>query len=547
MMMTETALANLKRLRKNFLDYAPECLKIKTKAGRIAPFVLNRAQLYIHQMLEAQKLETGMVRALILKGRQQGASTYISARYYHKVSLRVGTGVYILTHEMGASDNLFAMAARYHENNPLKPRVGKSNAKELSFPGLDSGYQVGTAGVKAGGRSRTTQLFHGSEVAFWPNATDQFSGVVQSVADEPGTEIILESTANGVVGEFYERWQQAEAGVGEYVAIFVPWFWDPGYRREPGKDFQLRSERIHEDEIVSEVEYASLHQLDDWQMAWRRNKIESGLGYVKFMQEYPATAQEAFQTTGLDSFIKPIDVLRARKANLEGLGPLVVGVDPSRFGDDRFSIAWRRGRKVFKLERKDKVETTEAAFWLKRIIDHDRPTKMFIDAGGGGGGAQIYDIVVSFGETPDGRKYEDIIQLINFGGDPEEPQIITYDDEGTEIIRPGPKNRRAEMWMRSRDWLQQPGGADIPDEGVLQSDACAPGYKYDIRSQALVLESKEAMRSRKARSPDDWDAIALTFASVVYDEAITPHASAKKLKSRAVNNRYRGARGWMNR
>ncbi len=41
----------------------------------------------------------------------------------------------------------------------------------------------------------------------------------------PGTEIILESTANGVGGEFHERWQQAEAGIGDYQTIFIPWFW----------------------------------------------------------------------------------------------------------------------------------------------------------------------------------------------------------------------------------------------------------------------------------------------------------------------------------
>lgn len=542
--MNESALANLKRLRGDFTQYAPECLKIKTKAGKIVPFILNKAQLYIHERLEDQKRRTGKVRALILKGRQQGASTYISGRFYHKVSLRTGVGVYILTHEMGATDNLFAMAQRYHDNTSLQPQVGKSNAKELSFPSLDSGYQVGTAGVKAGGRSRTIQLFHGSEVAFWPNDTEQFSGVVEGVPDEPGTEIILESTANGVTGEFHDRWQQAEAGVGDYIAIFVPWFWDPGYRRKPPEDFQLHTEKGHADEILTEVEYAELHGLDDWQMAWRRNKIHA-IGHVKFMQEYPATAQEAFQTTGHDSYIKSIDVLRARKNNLAGLGPLVCGADPSRFGNDRFSIAWRRGRKVLKLERRNKVETSDAVFWIKGIIDRDKPAKFFIDAGGGGD--RIYDMIVSFGEAPDGRLYSDIMVLVNFGGEPEEPQEVVYDDEGNETVKPGPKNRRAEMWKRSNDWLKQPGGADVPDEGVIQSDACAPGYKYDLRTQALVLESKEDMRRRKVRSPDDWDAIALTFASVVYDDAQAPASVERQKKSKALNKKYRGPRGWMNR
>lgn len=535
----EAAKAKIKLYRENFPVYARDNLKVKDKAASTVPFILNTAQLYIHEKLEAQKAMTGKVRALVLKGRQQGASTYIGGRFYHRVSLFKGLGVYILTHEIPATENLFAMVDRYHKNNPLKPVTGKSNAKELSFPRLDGGYLVGTAGVKAGGRSRTIQLFHGSEVAFWPNDTDQFSGVVQAVPDLPGTEIILESTANGVTGEFYERWQQAEAGEGEYIAVFVPWFWDPGYSKPAPAGFLLKVVKEHEDETLSESEYASLHGLSNDQMYWRRLKINE-LGHVKFKQEYPGTADEAFQTTGQDSFIKPADVLRARKSDVTGAGPLVVGIDPSRYGSDRFSIAWRRGRQVFKVDRRQKVETTEAAFWIKRIIDEDKPTKAYMDAGGGG--AQIYDVVVSFGDTPEGIPYADILELVNFSSPPEEPVIIL--DDGTE--RPGPKNRRSEMWLRSREWLKQVGGASIPDEGVLQSDACAPNYKYDISTQRLVLESKEQMRARKVRSPDDWDAIALTFASVVYEgaEAVASVSQPKKKSSR---RRSGGSRSWMSR
>lgn len=534
-MSTDLALKNLERLRNDFLVYAPEILRIKTKAGRIVPFSLNKAQLYINMRLDHQLQETGKVRALILKGRQQGCSTLISGRYYHKSSMRHGVSVFILTHEQKATDNLFAMAERYYESAPFKPKLGKSNAKEMQFKALDGGYKVGTAGVKAGGRSGTIQLFHGSEVAFWPNDTDQFSGVVQSVPDEPGTEIILESTANGVTGEFYERWQQAEKGDGEYIAIFVPWFWDDGYAKATPPNFKLYHEKQYENETMTEREYAEVHGLTNQQMYWRRMKIAE-LGVVKFMQEYPATADEAFQSTGHDSFIKPIDVLRARKNTLEGLGPLIVGVDPARYGKDRFSIAWRRGRKVSKVERRVKVSTDEAIAWICRIIDNDNPAAVFIDSGGGG--AQIYDMVIARGE-----KYEAVMHLVNFGGAPEEEYRTL--DNGEQVA--GPKNRRAEMWMRSRDWLQQPGGADIPDEGSLQSDACAPGYKHDTVSQHLILESKEQMRARKARSPDDWDAIALTFASVVYDDAKHHHPEDAARRKKSRSSKRAGRLGWLKR
>ncbi|WP_152048262.1 hypothetical protein [Aureimonas psammosilenae] len=486
------------RLRDDFPHYAARCMKIRTKSGAVEPLILNQAQLYLHQRLEAQRVETGRVRALVLKGRQQGISTYLGARFYHRVTHSRGLRCFILTHEQEATNNLFGMVERYHEHCPalVKPETGASNAKELSFSRLDSGYAVGTAGTKAVGRSQTVQLFHGSEAAFWPNAGTHFAGVVQAIPDLPGTEIVLESTANGVGGEFHERWQQAEAGIGDYQAIFVPWFWQAEYTRPVPPGMMLDEE---------ETEYAEAYGLTQEQMAWRRAKIAELKDPLLFCQEYPATAAEAFQMTGHDGFIAPASVVAARKLTVEGVGPLVIGADPARFGGDRFSVAWRRGRKVEKVESRSKLSVVEGANWLKTIIDRDKPARIFIDVGGLGAGT--VDILHSWGGD-----YESLVTPINFGGAPQESDIVL---DGGETA-PGPRNRRAEMWMRSRDWLNEIGGADIPDRDSLQADACTPAYSYDI-NQRLLLESKEAMRKRGVRSPDEWDAVALTFAEPVYE------------------------------
>ncbi len=499
--MTDREKAIRRRLRDDFEHYAAKCLRIRTKAGGTEPFILNRSQRFLHERLEVQKQTTGKVRALVLKGRQQGISTYIGGRFYQHTTHGRGIRTFILTHEQNATDNLFAMVERYHEHCPglVKPNTGASNAKELSFDKLESGYAVGTAGTKAVGRSQTIQRFHGSEVAFWPNAKTHFAGVVQAVPDLPGTEIILETTANGVGDEFHERWQQAEAGVGDYIAVFIPWFWQEEYRREVPKDFILDQE---------ETEYMEAHGLSLEQMAWRRNKIAELKDPLLFKQEYPATAAEAFQMSGHDGFIKPELVVKARKATLTGIGPLILGVDPSRFGNDRFSIAFRRGRKVEKVESKQKLDNVAGANWLKTIIDAEKPARVFIDVGGVGAG--VYDILVNWGEP-----YSTVCVPIDFSGSPQEPDLHLPSGE----TRPGPYNRRAEMWMRSRDWLKEPGGADIPDTDSLQADACAPGYKYNANSY-LLIESKEHMRDvRKIRSPDEWDAVALTFAEPVADNA----------------------------
>ena len=497
MRLSESGRAARQRIKDDFPHYAEACLKIRGKAGDIRPLVLNRAQRHVHARLEAQRARTGKVRALILKARQQGFSTYIEARFFWRLLHGRGTQAFILTHARDASEALFGMVKRFHEHSPrqLKPEIGRGNARELQFAGIGCGYGVGTAGSEAVGRSRTLQLLHGSEAAFWKNARGHFAGVAQAVPDLAGTEIIIESTGNGPSGELYERWQRAEAGIGDYEAIFVPWFWSEEYRRPVPEGFTMDGEEAAE---------AARHGLDLEQMAWRRAKLQELKDPMLFMQEYPATATEAFEASGRDSFIKAEAVLRARKATVEPMGPLVIGVDPKREGEDRFAMAWRQGRRLLKVTGDPApVDALTAASRMKAAIDQDRPARVFMDVGGPGGA--IGDILRSWGEP-----YASLLRLVNFGSSPMEPERLLADGSR----RPGPLNRRAEMWERSRDWLDEPAGVDIPDSDSLQADACAPGYSYDLQ-QRLVLEGKPRMAARGVRSPDEWDAVALTFAEPV--------------------------------
>lgn len=483
-----------KQLGDDLEFYARNCLYIRTKTGQVEPFVFNRAQRYIHTRLEEQKATTGKVRALILKGRQQGCSTYVGARYYHLTTWAKGLRTFILTHEDQATQNLFDMVNRYHEKCPefVKPSTGASNAKELVFDKLDSGYKVGTAGTKGVGRSSTIQLFHGSEVAFWPNADTHAAGVLQAVPDLDNTEVILESTANGLGNFFHQKWQDAERGDGDFIAVFVPWYWQDEYTKPVPDDFSLTEE---------EHIYKELYKLSAGQMAWRRNKIIELKDPVLFKQEYPATSAEAFQMSGHDGYIEPELIINARKNDIEANGSLVIGYDPAWLGADRHSMARRKGRKVFDVESRSKLDTMQGAGWAKQVIDTEKPARMFIDVGGVGAG--VYDRLIEMG-------YGEVVKAVNFGSSPIEPQI--KDKDGKAVG--GASNRRAEMWMKSKEWLQDPAGVDIPDTDSLQADACAPSYGYDSNTR-LVLESKKSMKARGVRSPDEWDAVALTFAEPV--------------------------------
>jgi hypothetical protein len=98
----------------------PQLLKIRTKSGEIVPLKLNRGQRFLHERWNGSARPASRVRAIIVKGRQMGISTYLQARYYWRLWAREGHALnaFILTHEDPATENLFGMAQRFHDHMP---------------------------------------------------------------------------------------------------------------------------------------------------------------------------------------------------------------------------------------------------------------------------------------------------------------------------------------------------------------------------------------------------------------------------------------------
>ena len=482
---------------EDFPFYARNCLKIRTKDKGLQPFILNSAQEYIHNKIQEQIDKTGRVRVILLKGRQQGASTYVEGRFIWKTTHNKGVRAFILTHDGESTNALFEMTERYYENLPVfvKPTTGAANAKELHFDKLDSGYKIGTAGNKAVGRGQTIQYFHGSEVAFWVNASEHTKGVMQAVPDAEGTEIIWESTANGVGNFFHKQWKLAEKKLSDFMPIFVPWFWQTEYQKPIPDDFKLDPE---------EEKLASQYNLTNEQVFWRRRKIveltTDGVdGLRAFRQEYPMNAAEAFQVSGGDGLITAEQCIKARKANENGNGALVVGVDPSR-GGDRFAIIRRQGRKMYGMEAYIGEQCNalgKNVAICKKILDtvdpiaEKEPDMMFIDYGAG---ADLVDRLHELG-------YKDRVKSVHFGSTPLNPERY--------------KNKRNEMWGEMALWLVDENlPADIPDDDEMQADLTASPYVRDSNDRKVLL-SKDRIKSEYGFSPDYGDAAALTFTEPV--------------------------------
>ena len=105
------------RLHSDLPFFAEQALKLRPKMGPLEPFVLNPAQLKLHALLEERKAKTGRVRAIVLKGRQVGCSTYIAARFFHKTISTPGIRTFILGHERRASSNLYGIVRRFYDGS----------------------------------------------------------------------------------------------------------------------------------------------------------------------------------------------------------------------------------------------------------------------------------------------------------------------------------------------------------------------------------------------------------------------------------------------
>ena len=296
----------LKEYQKDFTSFAIDNIKIITKDARrgFIDFSFNSCQKKITELLEKQLEDTGKVRAIILKARQQGISTYCAGRVFWKTYFTPHARSVVMAHDSATSDALFNLSKNIIRNMKpsYKPNEVKSNAKEIviSSPHFKkeggekpiSSYRLYTAGSPEAGRGTTPTIAHLSEVAFWQHDEKILAGLFQGISEAPGTEVILESTANGAQGEFYRLWKGALDGENEYLPIFLPWFTTSEYYREPPEGF----ERSSEEELLVEQ-----HNLNNGQLYWRRLKIAEG-GELKFRQEYPATPDEAFITAGKSVF-----------------------------------------------------------------------------------------------------------------------------------------------------------------------------------------------------------------------------------------------------
>ncbi|MGA0134792.1 MAG: hypothetical protein ACO3ND_10610 [Opitutales bacterium] len=285
-----------------FRKYAAGYLHIEALDGAIEPFTLNEAQLIVDDEIERQRRAGRPIRVLILKGRQQGMSTYCQMRLARHAMTRPGARCITVGHALGAVHELYQKFDRAHREmlEPLKPAIEeRERGRRIRFTDpMRSMYRADSAHEpEKVGRGLTAQYAHLTEIPQWPKADETMQAILAVIPDEPDTEVLVESTAKGSSGWFYEQFVAGMRALDrgeepDFVPVFVPWFKTARYRRKyrQGEGRLTKAERAFKAE----------HDLDTEQVLWYRD-MRRRFG-DRVTEEYPSTWREAFLSSGLPFF-----------------------------------------------------------------------------------------------------------------------------------------------------------------------------------------------------------------------------------------------------
>lgn len=291
-------------MRISEIDYAEKYALVTTETTPtlIIPFCRNPAQMVYHNLIKKIPIPraTGR-RRITLKGRRMGVTTYEQMISYGMVRTQRGSQVLTVSQSKDANVDIFKMVRTMHEydTNYMKTSMDKKDG--LEYRKLKSSFTISTAKGTSIKRGSTLHRSHGTEVAFWDLNDKDAANLIASIDNATrGGEFVMESTANGPSGVFYELWQEAMSGKSVWSPIFLGWYLDPrnSVIPMPGEADEILATITPEEVFLVEKFDCNIGQL-----AWRRDRIKGGEKARKiFKQEYPSTAEEAFIVSGHGTF-----------------------------------------------------------------------------------------------------------------------------------------------------------------------------------------------------------------------------------------------------
>ncbi len=444
-------------------------LIIPNKMGQYIPFKLNKVQKGIIDACCTQMKESGNIRIVIVKARQQGVTTLCRALMLWASLFHQTPGVLVAQ----TFDDLTKTFAGLTDLAKSIRRDGICfNNNRTNLEVNCHGYSIPVNGYWAGGqgemRGRTYRALHLTEVDSYNDFNRLWLGVRETIPPQGFSMILIESTSIGH-GNIYEIFN-GDRRFDEFDKLFFPWYETEEY---------VSSIAAELDE--SDLEFQSKHGLSTEQMNWYKQKVVSKAD-IRIKHEYPTTLDDCFEMPLDNYFFEP-------KYIQEGNGrgsyvcnndeDIILGIDPALMRDDT-GMVWRQGRNILKIVRVPPVENSDKLLdVMAREIAGFRPNIITFDVTGNN-----YTL---YNELQKRTKIH--IIPINFGEAAQDNKVY--------------ENKRAELYARMKQWMRE--GCSFPsDQEFLQQ---LYWIKYDPSSHRLKLIAKKDM----PHSPDLADACAMTF------------------------------------
>ena len=317
-------------LREEIIDNPEKlielCFTVVDKEKKVVPFFLNEVQHEFINILNKaiEDYEQGLITSislLVLKGRQQGFTTLITAYQLAATITRHNFEGLTLADKSSNTEAIFQNKAKFMYNRlpeMIKPTEKYNSKRQLLFDKLNSSWSVDTA-TKEVGRSRTINFFHGSECAFWKDGISKIQASLGETFTRNAIKI-YETTANGF-NDYREMWKS-----GQHINCFFEWWKTREYRL----NFETKNMRT---KFLNDIDrkkgiwiYDRLRWLrdekvlDENQLYWYYKKYQGYIDKEVIKQEYPCTPDEAFIASGkcyfnTETVIKRIDQLEHQENN----------------------------------------------------------------------------------------------------------------------------------------------------------------------------------------------------------------------------------------
>jgi hypothetical protein len=301
--VSRTAAFDLDRYANDFVGFAA-LLDIVPKDGpkrKLRPNAIQAAFEFVRSG-----------RDYVLKPRQVGLTTWELARDVWYFLTKPGAQVLVVCQSdkddsavAQSSEKVTRMLASLEELG-VHFDFRRASATQWVLAGRDSSLKIIGAGASKAaaakkGRSGTIHRLHVTEAAFFEHAATTMNALLKCVPEpETGSEIVIESTANGAAGWFFERYKAAKAGRSSYQALFFSWLQQEEYRTplEPGEVIEPANDNDREQELVEK------HGATAEQLKWFRKQVLDGGSADLVDQEYPTDEETCWITPGRTFFSK---------------------------------------------------------------------------------------------------------------------------------------------------------------------------------------------------------------------------------------------------